>query len=79
LVPAEIIPSPTVEQQPNQTEPDIELPLSLPQRPTDVDILQDLEEDDIMTVPSEICILKKFFNKFFFNRNRNSINQIRFT
>jgi len=65
LVPAEIIPSPTVEQQPDQTEPNIELPLRLPQRPTDVDILQDLEEDDSMTFPGEVFILKNFFNEFF--------------
>jgi len=65
LVPAEIIPSPTVEQQPNQTESNIELPLSLPQRPTDVDILQDLKEDDIMNFPGEVFILKNFFNEFF--------------
>jgi len=54
LVPVEIIPCPTVEQQQNQIDPNVALPLSLPPRPTAVDILQDLGEEDIMTFPSEI-------------------------
>jgi hypothetical protein len=52
-VPADIIPSPLVEQQQNQGEMRSELLRSTAQIPTALEILEDLNEDDIMNLPSE--------------------------
>jgi len=65
LVPVEIIPCPTVEQQQNQLDPNFGLLLNLPPIPSDLDILQEVEDHDIMTFPGEVFILKNFFNEFF--------------
>jgi hypothetical protein len=54
LVPADIIPIPPGEQQQNQGEAQIELPLSTSQIPTEQEILADFDEDDMMNVPSKI-------------------------
>ncbi len=59
-MPAEIIPTPTVELQRNQAVTSVELPRNASGVPTPSEMLNSFNEEDDMIPPSEMIILKLY-------------------